>query len=369
MSKGLDHMVPRIGSILYSAPWFGGGALHFNFFRNLKTLGSHEAARFHSFLRIPKAKETRCLQCSFSVAVTCPRPFSRLSISSTNVTTKQHLRCLSRRLSPGARLKGIYGASSYGQHCEWYSSKGPRPKIKDDEGLAEEGQEEVTERSHGQDRDGVKDDEAAGGVSELHENIFTVPNLLCAVRIGLTPVISFLVINNDFTWAMALFGLAGITDLLDGYIARNFKNQSSAFGSYIDPLADKFLVSVVFLSLTYVGLIPVPLTLLIIGRDIGLILAGFYVRYKTLPPPVTFSRYFDATHATAQLKPTFISKVNTGVQLGMVTFSLAAPVLGYVEHPLLQALWYLTAGTTVMSGLSYLVYKDTFKVIRKMHRK
>ncbi|XP_078675497.1 cardiolipin synthase (CMP-forming)-like [Branchiostoma floridae x Branchiostoma belcheri] len=367
MSKA--HMVLRTG-ILYNAPWCGGGAQRLSFCRNFKTLASEQPVSFHSFLRIPKAKETRCLQCSFPVTLTCPRPFNfnRLSFSSTNFTN-QHFRCLNRRISPGARLKAIYGASCFVPRCEWYSSKGPRPKIKDDEGLAEEGQEEVTERSQGQDHDGAKDDKAAGGVAELHENIFTVPNLLCGVRIGLTPVISYLVINSNFTWAMALFGLAGITDLFDGYIARNFKNQSSAFGSYIDPLADKFLVSVVFLSLTYVGLIPVPLTLLIIARDVLLILAGFYVRYQTLPPPVTFSRYFDATHATAQLKPTFISKVNTAVQLGMVTFSLAAPVLGYVEHPLLQALWYLTAGTTIMSGLSYLVYKDTFKVIRRMHRK
>ncbi|XP_035676456.1 cardiolipin synthase (CMP-forming)-like [Branchiostoma floridae] len=365
MSKGLSHMV----GILYSAPWCGGGALHFNFCRNLKTLGSQQAASFHGFLRIPKAKKTRCLQGGFSVSITCPRLFNRLSFSSTNFKTKQHFIWVNRRLTPGARSKGIYGACSLVQQFEWYSSERPRPKVKDDEGLAEGGQEEVTERSQGQDHDDVKEDKAAGGVPELHENIFTVPNFLCGVRISLTPVISYLVINSNFTWAMALFGLAGLTDLFDGYIARNFKNQSSAFGSYIDPLADKFLVSVVFLSLTYVGLIPVPLTLLIIGRDIGLILAGFYVRYKTLPPPVTFSRYFDATHATAQLKPTFISKVNTAVQLGMVTFSLAAPVLGYVEHPLLQALWYLTAGTTIMSGLSYLVYKDTFKVIRRMHRK
>lgn len=110
-----------------------------------------------------------------------------------------------------------------------------------------------------------------------------------------------------------------------------------------------------------------PLTSLIVVRDVALVAAGSYIRYKSLPAPVSFShavaylltdcrnllncltlicvyqrtfrRYFDATHATAQLAPTNISKFNTMVQLALVAFTLGAPVFQYVDHPALHGLW------------------------------
>ncbi|CAB1331016.1 unnamed protein product [Coregonus sp. 'balchen'] len=104
----------------------------------------------------------------------------------------------------------------------------------------------------------------------LYENPWTIPNLLC----------------------------------LDGYIARNWASQKSALGSALDPLADKILISVLYISLTYAQLIPA----LVIARDVGLIAAVFYVRYKTVPPPVTLNKFFNPCYTTAQLKPTTISK-------------------------------------------------------------
>lgn len=77
------------------------------------------------------------------------------------------------------------------------------------------------------------------------------------------------------------------------------------------------------------------------------------------------ARYFDATHATVQLAPTFISKLNTGVQLILVATTLAAPVFHFVDHPLLQGLCYLTAATTIAGGVSYLVSKGTYKMLSK----
>ncbi|KAE8600873.1 hypothetical protein XENTR_v10013432 [Xenopus tropicalis] len=128
---------------------------------------------------------------------------------------------------------------------------------------------------------------AKGGLAELYENPWTIPNLLSMTRIGLSPVLGYLVVGEDFNLALGLFVFAGITDLLDGYIARNWANQKSALGSALDPLADKILISVLYVCLTYANLIPVPLTIMIILRDIALIAAVFYVRYKTLPPPVS----------------------------------------------------------------------------------
>ncbi|KAG8228614.1 hypothetical protein J437_LFUL009319 [Ladona fulva] len=140
-------------------------------------------------------------------------------------------------------------------------------------------------------------------------------------------------------------------------------------GCFLDPMADKVLVGTLFVTLTYSSLIPVSLTGLIIARDLLLMAAGFYIRYLSLPPPRTVNRYFNVTLPTAQLAPTFISKVNTAVQLTLVGTTLAAPVFSYVDHPLLLGLCYLTAATTVVSGLSYVFSKNTYRIIKKAPKK
>uniref|UniRef100_A0A8C3S399 Cardiolipin synthase (CMP-forming) n=1 Tax=Chelydra serpentina TaxID=8475 RepID=A0A8C3S399_CHESE len=197
-----------------------------------------------------------------------------------------------------------------------------------------------------------------------YENPWTIPNILSLARIGLSPVLGYLIVEENFNIALGVFALAGITDLLDGFIARNWASQKSALGSALDPLADKILISVLYVSLTCASLIPVPLTTLIILRDIVLIAAVFYVRYKTLSPPRTLSRYFNPCYATAQLKPTFISKMNTAVQLILVAASLAAPVFDYVDSIYLQTLWCITAFTTAASAYSYYHYgRKTVQVI------
>lgn len=119
------------------------------------------------------------------------------------------------------------------------------------------------------------------------------------------------------------------------------------------------------ISLSYCDLLPVWLTFMILFRDVFLIAAGFVIRFKSLPPPRTFSRYFDATHATAQLAPTFISKVNTAIQLFTVGITLGAPIWNYIDHPYLHGLWYLTGVTTALAALSYITKKNTYKFLKK----
>ncbi|CAG9764815.1 unnamed protein product [Ceutorhynchus assimilis] len=197
------------------------------------------------------------------------------------------------------------------------------------------------------------------------ENIYTIPNFLCVARMVVSPYLGYLIVQGNFDFALGVLGFAAVTDWLDGWIARTWKSQSSNLGSFLDPMADKILIATLFLSLTYAELIPILLTGLIIARDLVLVIAGFVIRYKSLPPPKTFVRYFDATHVTAQLAPTFISKVNTAVQLLLVGSTLAAPVFDYVNHPALQGLWYVTAGTTVAAALSYILSKNTYKILAK----
>lgn len=200
------------------------------------------------------------------------------------------------------------------------------------------------------------------------ENIWTIPNLLCMGRIVTSPFLSYLILSQDYQIALWLLAFAGVSDLADGWIARTWTSQASKLGSFLDPVADKLLVGTLFLSLAWVGLIPVPLTCLVVARDVALVTAASYIRYRSLPPPKTLARYFDPTHATVQLAPTLTSKLNTGMQLTLVAGTLAAPIYHFVDHPILQYLCYITAITTVAGGVSYLLSKDTYKMLRRKKR-
>ncbi|CAK9822750.1 Probable cardiolipin synthase (CMP-forming) [Anthophora retusa] len=167
------------------------------------------------------------------------------------------------------------------------------------------------------------------------ENIWTVPNFLCIGRILTSPYLSYLILEHNYKIALSLLVIAGFSDVADGWIARTWKSQASKLGSFLDPVADKLLI------------------------------AASYIRYKSLPPPKTLSRYFDPTHATVQLAPTYISKINTGVQLSFIAGTLAAPVFHFINHPVLEVLCYVTAVTTLAGGVSYLISKNTYKFLRK----
>eukprot|EP00158_Paraphelidium_tribonemae_P001132 Partr_v1_DN24009_c0_g1_i3_m34698 putative cardiolipin synthase len=140
----------------------------------------------------------------------------------------------------------------------------------------------------------------------MRENIHTLPNYLTLSRIALSPFI-------------------GITDWLDGYLARR-NNQRTALGSFLDPLADKTLMTTLTVSLSYTGAISPALGALIISRDVGLIAAASYYRFKSLPEPRTVSRYFDLSLATVEMNPTAFSKINTALQLGLMGSAIVLPV-------------------------------------------
>ena len=90
----------------------------------------------------------------------------------------------------------------------------------------------------------------------IRENVLTYPNGLSLLRIGLTPVLSICILNHYYLTSLSVLLVAGVTDVLDGYIARTFPSQRSVLGSVLDPLADKLLIATLFLSLTKVSLIP-----------------------------------------------------------------------------------------------------------------
>lgn len=88
-----------------------------------------------------------------------------------------------------------------------------------------------------------------------HENIYTIPNILTASRLVAAPVIGYLVLQGDLKWALVLFAYAGVTDLVDGWIARRY-NLQTVVGSVIDPMADKVLMTVLTVTLAMKGFMP-----------------------------------------------------------------------------------------------------------------
>lgn len=88
-----------------------------------------------------------------------------------------------------------------------------------------------------------------------HENIYNIPNFLTATRLVAAPVVGYLVLNGDLKYAVVLFAYAGITDLIDGWMARKYKLQT-VVGSVIDPMADKALMTILTVTLAMKGLLP-----------------------------------------------------------------------------------------------------------------
>lgn len=163
--------------------------------------------------------------------------------------------------------------------------------------------------------------------SALHEDIYTVPNFLTFTRLVAAPVVGYLVLHDAHAWAVGLFAYAGVTDLLDGWIARRW-NRKTVVGTIIDPMADKALMTILTVCLAIKGALPVWVAAIILGRDVGLAISAIYYRWISLPPPKTFRRYWDFSLPSAEVRPTTISKYNTLFQLALVGLTTAAPLIG-----------------------------------------
>jgi cardiolipin synthase (CMP-forming) len=165
----------------------------------------------------------------------------------------------------------------------------------------------------------------------------SIPNILTLVRILLTPVFVILLIKGLFSTALLVFAFAGVSDGLDGLIARCM-NQRTALGAYLDPAADKLLLTAAFVSLAVLGIIPAWLTVIVITRDVIIVLG---LAILTL------------TEKKYQIRPSLVSKCTTALQLLTVFGSLFDPSRG--RFPLFHAvLLWGTAAVTTISGLHYI---------------
>lgn len=201
-------------------------------------------------------------------------------------------------------------------------------------------------------------------IKKLHEDIYTLPNLLTLSRLVAAPFVGYLILHDNHAWALGLLAYSGITDVLDGWIARRW-DQKTVVGTIIDPMADKALMAILTTTLAIKGALPVWLAIIILGRDAGLGLAAFYYRWISLPPPKTFTRYWDFSLPSAEVRPTTISKYNTFLQLALIGMTTAAPVVPLDISVPLTIMQYTVATTTVWSGLSYIFSRDAVKILHE----
>jgi cardiolipin synthase len=166
-----------------------------------------------------------------------------------------------------------------------------------------------------------------------------LPNLITLGRLLSVPLAIWLIIEARYGVAFWVFVGAGISDALDGYIAKRF-DRRTRLGALLDPIADKALLVGVYVTLGIAGQLPHWLVILVVLRDV-LILGGFAL--------------IQATTAPHRLGPLFVSKVNTSVQIALVGFVLARLGLGIDEGTVTAILIVAAALTTVLSGLSYLL--------------
>ncbi|RJT34314.1 CDP-alcohol phosphatidyltransferase family protein [Mesorhizobium waimense] len=167
----------------------------------------------------------------------------------------------------------------------------------------------------------------------------TIPNMITIMRFVLVPAVVLAMLQAHWGWAFAGFLVAGISDGVDGFIARRY-NQHSELGAYLDPMADKVLLVSVFVVMGFIGELPLWLVVTMVSRDALIICAVLLSTVMAHP---------------VEMKPLFVSKANTAVQI-----VLAAVVLGELAFdihldPLRPALILMSGVLTVASAAAYLV--------------
>lgn len=171
----------------------------------------------------------------------------------------------------------------------------------------------------------------------------TIPNFLSVLRMGLVPLFIIAVIDGELKKALLIFVAAGVTDALDGLIAR-LANQGSLLGAYLDPIADKLLLTSAYIALSIPQLnhgAPIPLwvTVLVIARDLLIVVMALVM-------------YLAA--GVRRFPPSILSKINTVVQVTTVALVLLSALWPKLE-PLAGTLVYGVALLTLASGLDYVV--------------
>lgn len=166
-----------------------------------------------------------------------------------------------------------------------------------------------------------------------------IPNAISIMRILLIAPILELILREQFVVALILFVIAGFSDGLDGYLAVRFKWESR-LGGLLDPIADKLLMAGLFVTLSYSGMIPIWLAVIVIARDV-IIISGA-TAYNFLIGPVPG-------------EPTKISKLNTALELIFLFFVLSKAAYGWPNDITLIVTGASILVTVFVSGIDYVL--------------
>jgi cardiolipin synthase (CMP-forming) len=166
----------------------------------------------------------------------------------------------------------------------------------------------------------------------------SVPNLITIARILLVPLTIWLIVSGEFIWAFAVFITAGVSDGVDGFLARRYKLKTE-LGAYLDPLADKLLLVSIYVTLGFLKVLPAWLVILVASRDV--LIVGAIMLSWMMDKPVA-------------VRPLMTSKVNTVGQIILAGAVLAALGLERELHPMLMVGAVIVACLTVASGALYM---------------
>ena len=166
--------------------------------------------------------------------------------------------------------------------------------------------------------------------------VLNLPNVITFARLCAVPLAVWLVLRHHMAAAFGLFALAGVSDGIDGWLAR--RRGGTALGAMLDPLADKALLIGMFVTLAVMKALPDWLALLVVFRDV--VIVGGVLTLRLTGAPV-------------RIRPLFVSKLNTALQLLLVGLALLLAGFGLHASWLLWALTWAVAATTLASGAAY----------------
>lgn len=184
--------------------------------------------------------------------------------------------------------------------------------------------------------------------SQVSTKILTIPNLLTFLRMALIPVFAIMLVYHREGWALAVFTIAGVSDGIDGFIARRL-GQESELGTLIDPIADKLLMTTAFVMLTLPSVmgtprhLPVPfwVTATVIGRDVLIVAIAGAINMMT---------------GFRGFKPSWLGKASTFVQVVGVIAILVAAVFPLMGGFYLPTVYTTVAAFAVFSGIHYIFH-------------
>lgn len=166
----------------------------------------------------------------------------------------------------------------------------------------------------------------------------TIPNIITVLRFLMVPAVVYSLLVGAMMPAFIIFVIAGISDGVDGFIARHY-NQQTELGAYLDPIADKLLLVTVFIMLAILGHLPHWLVVLVVSRDILIVIAVILSSVMSQP---------------LDMNPILVSKANTAFQIALVAVVLAELAFGMTFGHLRLILIYLVTALTILSAAAYL---------------